>query len=187
MLASNKPGGSRRLLIPALAGLGGLLLLLTFQLPGTPRGQAMLALLAASVIVTGLSSVWLFQLLQWGVSPAAAALPIAAANAIFLFLFAILHGSVIWTPRALVSAASPSALLDLIEVAILLWLVRSMPPTRLAARYLLIPLLTILESLVLVHPAITIRMAAGVVLLAIGTAALLLLDDVESDAPLSIF
>ncbi len=185
IVTSDHPGGSRRLLAPALLGLGGLLLLLPLQFSSSIRGQSMLALIAVAVLTAGLCSVWMFHLLQ-GTALAAAVLTLGAANAVFLLVCAAARGELVWGRAALSSILSLSALIDAVSITAIVWLLREMPPVRFAARYLLIPWVTIVESLCLARPAMTLRMAVGTVLLTAGAAMVLLLKDVDPDSALSL-
>ena len=176
---------ARRLLLPALVGIGGLLLLLPLQFSTTSRGLLMLAFIAGAIIVVGICSVWLYRLLH-GIHLADAIAVIGIANAAFLLLCAATRGELAWKGSQLASAASLSSLIDVAEIILIVWLLREIPPARFAARYLLIPLVTILESYVLLRPEATLRMVSGAVLLAAGAGMLLLLDDRDHDAALSL-
>jgi hypothetical protein len=81
---------------------------------------------------------------------------------------------------------SISSLVDAVEVLLLVWLLQEMSPMRFAARYLVIPLLTVLESYVLMRPEWTIRMGFGTVLLAVGAGMLLFWEAGEEDTVLSL-
>jgi hypothetical protein len=81
---------------------------------------------------------------------------------------------------------SIASLVDLVEVLLIVWLLREMPPIRFAARYLVIPLLTVLESYVVMRPEWTVRMGFGTVLLAAGAGMLLFLKAGEEEAVLSL-
>jgi len=59
-------------------------------------------------------------------------------------------------------------------------------PVRFAARYLVIPLLTLLESYVLVRPELTVRMVSGVMLLAAGGGMLVFFKAGEEETMLSL-
>jgi hypothetical protein len=61
-----------------------------------------------------------------------------------------------------------------------------MPPIRFAARYLVIPLLTVLESYVVMRPEWTVRMGFGTALLAVGAGMLLFLKVGEEETVLSL-
>ena len=176
---------ARRLLLPALVSIGGLFLLLPLEFSTATRGLLMLALTAGAIIVVGICSVWLYRLLH-GIHLADAIATIGIANAPFLLLCAAIRGELAWKGSQLASAASLSSLVDVAEIILIVWLLREMPPARFAARYLLIPLVTILESYVLLRPQATLRMVSGTILLAAGAGMLLLLNDRDQDAPLSL-
>jgi drug/metabolite transporter (DMT)-like permease len=178
--------GARRLLTPTLVGAGGLLLLLPLDFSGTTRGTIILAILCAAVIVSGLSAVWLFRRLH-NVTPSRAAALICLPTAAFLlFCSRLSSGPLVLDRTALASLLSVSSLVGLIEILLLLRLVRAMPPIRFAARYLVIPLLTVLEGYIIIRPPMTLRIAAGAILLIAGTATLLLLNPSDEEALLSL-
>src|ERR1700722_11200244 len=137
--------GARRFLAPALAGVGGLLLLLPLQFSGSPRGRVMLALVSAVVVLVGFASVWLYRLLGDVAVVQAIALT-GVANAIFLLVCSALHEVMVWRWSGLESVLSISSAVDLLEVLFIVWLLREMEPIRFAARYFVIPMVTILES-----------------------------------------
>ena len=180
---------ARRSLAPALVGLAGLLLLLPLSFSNSARGDAMVAVVCAAVIMVGIASVWLYRMLpQFELSDAVALA--CLANAAFLLICACASGAVVWDRGSLLSLLSlPSllpSLVDVAEVLLLLWLLRAMPPVQFAARYLVIPLLTVLEGYILMRPPLTIRIGAGAVLLAMGAGMLLLRHPAEEEAALSL-
>ncbi len=180
-----REAGARRLLPPTLVGVGGLLLLLPLDFSGTTRGTIILAVLCAAVIVSGISAVWLFRLLH-NVTPSRAAALICLPTAAFLLACSRLNDPLVLDQTALASLLSVSSLVGLIEILLLLRLVRAMPPIRFAARYLVIPLLTVLEGYIILRPPMTLRIAAGAILLIAGTATLLLLNPSDEEALLSL-
>jgi len=177
--------GARRSLIPALVGLGGLLLLLPLSFSNSARGNAMIAVLCTAVVLVGVASVWLYRILPQFALPSAVAV-VCLANAVFLLLCAAAGRTAVWDRRSLLSLLSPSSLVDVIEILLLLWLVHRMPPVQFASRYLLIPLLTVLEAYALLLPEFTLRIGAGATLLTIGAAMLLLQYPTEEEAVLSL-
>jgi hypothetical protein len=181
----NEERGVRRLLVPTLAGLGGLLLLLPLQFSGTPRGWAMLGLVCLAVVLAGLASVWMYRLLR-GCDLAVAIAVTGLANAAFLLIWSYVHEDLVWRWSELVSVASITSLVDVAEVLLILWLLGKMLPVRFAARYLAIPLLTVLEGLVLERPEVTVRIASGTLLLAAGAGMLLFLKVGEEETVLSL-
>jgi drug/metabolite transporter (DMT)-like permease len=177
VLSAVEAGGAaerdaRRSLAPALVGLGGLLLLLPLSFSSSARGNAMIAVVCTAVILAGIASVWLYRLLQQFELSDAAAL-VCLSNAIFLLICGWGSGAIVWDRGSLLSLLSWSSLVDVTEVLLLLWLLRRMPPVQFASRYLLIPLLTVLEAYILVRPPLTLRIGAGTILLAAGVGLLL--------------
>jgi hypothetical protein len=177
--------GAMRFLVPALAGLGGLLLLLPLEFSGSVRGWVMLGVVCAAVVLVGLASAWLYRMLR-GIRFAAAVAVVGLANAVFLLGWSVVHEAMVWRWSGLASMVSISSLVDAVEVLLLVWLLRAMPPVRFAARYLVIPLLTVLESYVLMRPEWTVRMGSGTVLLAVGAGTLLFLKAGEEETVLSL-
>lgn len=183
--AGDEDRGVRRLLVPALVGLGGLLLLLPLEVSGSIRGRLMLGIVCATVVLVGLSSVWLYRLLQ-GVALAPSVALICLANAAFLLVCGAVREDSVWRWSGLASVISVASLVDVVEVVLIVWLLREMQPVRFATRYLLIPLLTILESFVLIRPEVTVRIVCGTVLLAAGVGMLLFLKPGDEEAMLSL-
>ena len=177
--------GARHLLVPALAGLGGLLLLLPLDFSGSMRGWVMLAVVCAAVVVLGIASVWLYRLLR-GLALTDAIAVVGIANAVFLLAWSAVGEEIVWRGNGLVSVISPASWVDVVEVLLIMWLLREMPPVRFAARYLAIPLLTILESFVLLRPEWTVRMGFGTALLAAGAGTLLFWKAGEEETILSL-
>jgi len=183
--AGREEQGARLFLMPALVGLGGLLLLLPLQLSGSARGWMMLAVVCAAVVLVGLASVWLYRLLR-GFGLADAVAVVGLANAVFLLVWSAVHEDVVWRGSGVTSVMSIGSLVDVVEVWLIVWLLREMPPVRFAARYLVIPLLTVLESFVLMRPEWTVRMGFGTVLLAAGAGTLLFWKAAEEETVLSL-
>jgi drug/metabolite transporter (DMT)-like permease len=176
---------ARRFLLPALVGVGGLLLLLPVGIPGSVLGRVLLGLVCVAVVMAGLASVWLYRLLH-GVGLADAIVVAGLANAVFLLVCGSVSGDFIWRWSGLASMLSVSSLVDGVEVMLLVWLLREMSPVRFAARYLLIPLITILEGYVLIRPEFTVRMGFGTLLLAIGVGVMLFWKAGEDETVLSL-
>jgi hypothetical protein len=183
--AGDEERGVRRFLVPALVGLGGLLLLLPLQFSGSVRGRLMQAAVCVAVVVVGVSSVWLYRLLRgWTLAEALAI--VCLSNAVFLLVSSAFRGELVWQWSELASVVSLSSLVDLVEVVLLVWLLREIMPVRFAARYLVIPLLTLLEGYGLMRPELTMRVICGLVLLAAGAGMLLFLKAGEEETVLSL-
>jgi drug/metabolite transporter (DMT)-like permease len=183
--AGREERGARLFLMPALAGLGGLLLLLPLVFSTSARGWTMLAVVCAAVVLVGLASVWLYRLLR-GFALANAIAVVGLANAVFLLVWSAVREEVVWRGNGLASVMSIASLVDVVEVLLIVWLLREMPPIRFASRYLVIPLLTVLESYVVIRPEWTVRMGFGTALLAAGGGMLLFLKAGEEETVLSL-
>jgi hypothetical protein len=183
--AGDEERGVRRFLVPALVGIGGLLLLLPLGFSGSLRGRFMQGAVCVAVVSVGLSSVWLFRLLRGLVLSEALAI-ICLSNGVFLMVCTAIREEFVWRLSGLASVVSLSSLVDVAEVMLLVWLLREMTPVRFAARYLVIPLLTLLESYALMRPELSVRMVSGAVLLAVGAGMLLFLKMGEEETVLSL-
>ncbi|MBB5338513.1 hypothetical protein [Tunturiibacter gelidoferens] len=183
--AGDEERGARRFLVPALVGLGGLLLLLPLEFSGSLRGRLMQGAVCLAVVSVGLSSVWLYRLLR-GLALAETLAVVGLSNGVFLLVSSAVREEFVWRWSGLASVVSLSSLVDVAEVVLLMWLLREMMPVRFAARYLVIPLLTLLESYALMRPELTVRVICGVVLLAAGAGMLLALKTGEEETMLSL-
>jgi hypothetical protein len=183
--AGREERGARVFLMPALAGVGGLLLLLPLAFSSSARGWMMLAFVCAAVVLVGVASVWLYRLLR-GFALADAIAVVGLGNAVFLLIWSAVREEVVWRGSGLASVMSLASLADVVEVLLIMWLLREMPPIRFAARYLVIPLLTVLESYVVMRPDWTVRMGFGTTLLAAGGGMLLFLNAGEEETLLSL-
>lgn len=160
-----------RLLLPALIGLGGMLLLLPFAEPGSWRQAGLEAAVVAGVLVAASASVWMYRLLcDFTVVEAAVicSLANAAFSAVVLLASSVATRAAIhagWGGRrGLAIEAATAIFLGLPQILLLVWLMREVAPVRFAARYLVIPLLTVIEGYALLRPPVTLRVAGGAVL-----------------------
>src|SRR5277367_6134782 len=177
--------GARRFLVPALIGAGGLFLLLPLEISGSLRGRLMVGLVGVAVVLVGMTSGWLHRLLgeiRWVEGIALAGL----MNGLFLFVCSAFLEGMVWHWTNFGLLESISLLVDGIEVLLIVWLLREMTPVRFSARYLVIPLLTVLESFVVERPDVTLRIVCGTALLAVGAAALLFWKAGDEEAVLSL-
>ncbi len=184
-MVAGEERGARRFLVPALIGAGGLLLLLPLEISGSLRGRLMVGLVGAVVVLVGLMSVWLSRLLHGFRLMEAIAL-VGLANGLFLLGWSAFREEMVWRWPDLISVFSISSLVDGIEVVLIVWLLREMTPIRFSARYLLIPLLTVLESFAVERPEATVRIVCGTVLLAAGAGVLLFWTARDDEAVLSL-
>jgi len=149
-----------RLVGPALAGVAGVLLLFPFDMPASLRGWVMLGVVVLAVGMIAVAGVWL-QRVSEGLGLAAVWAAVLLGNALVLGVLGLVQGE-----RAMVPGAS--AWLGLAEIALLVWLVWAMPPLRLMARFLAVPLVAVLEGFILMRPSLTVRLGAGIGLLVLA-------------------
>jgi hypothetical protein len=168
-------GATTPLLAPALAGLGGALLLLPFTTPTSWHTFGLVAIVLLAVLIAAAACVWLYRLLRSFTTVEAAAI-CSLANA--LFFLAVFLVSNVTTNVEVLSALSRQTLVleiatallfDLPQILLLLWLMRDLTPERFAARFLVIPLLTVFEGFALLHPEPTPRDIFGALLMIFAT------------------
>jgi len=166
-----------RPLAPALAGLGGAVLMLPFDWPHSGVGQVWVVAIVASAVLAGYAAVWLHGLLR-GVElwTAAAVMFGASSLAAGVFCWVDLGGTFVWVGNVSVWEV---VRLFVVEGPILLltvWLLREMPPIRFSARALGVPLVMIVEGYLFEHPVVGWTTSLGFVLLAGGAWGLLRAD-----------
>jgi drug/metabolite transporter (DMT)-like permease len=171
-------------LAPALAAFGGVLLLLPVDLPGSVRGQLMLAVACVAVVLVAVSGVWMHRLMQ-GVAIAETVVIVCFANAVFLLVCGLVERDFAGG-SGLTAMLSLSTCIDLIQIVLVFWLLREMSPVRFAARYLVIPLLTVVEGYVVLRPEVTARMVAGAALLTGGAVWILFSKAPDDEVILSL-
>ncbi len=168
-VGAGEGSGARGLLMPALAGIAGILMVLPVETPGSWRELGFAGVGVVGVLTAAAASVWMYGLLR-DFSVAEAAAVCGAANAFyFLVMFAASGpGGAGWSWGALGVEAVKAVGFDLPQVVLLLWLMRAVMPVRFAARFLVIPLLTVVEGFVLVRPEVSLRVAGGAALVGFG-------------------
>jgi drug/metabolite transporter (DMT)-like permease len=158
-------GLRQEMLVTALAGVAGTLLILPFQFPASAADGLHWLILLAGIASAAIASV---------TGPGAAGFRTTGllSAAIVLWIATI--------PRGPISLSLPELLwigcIDLPGMLLLLWLLQRMPPEALSTRYLLPMAITILTSWVALHQQMTIRFAGGVVLLLASSAGLIFLS-----------
>ncbi len=170
---------------PGLVAFGGVLLLLPVGLPGSVTGQGMLVVAFGAVVLVAISGVWMHRLMQ-GIAIAETAVIVCFVNAAFLGICGLVAGDFVGRWSGLAGMLSLSSCVDLIQIILVFWLLREMPPLRFATRYLLIPLLTVIEGYVVLRPEVTTRMVVGTALLLGGTVWILSSKAADDEAVLSL-
>jgi drug/metabolite transporter (DMT)-like permease len=145
----------------------------------------MLAVAFVAVILVAISGVWLYRLMQ-GVAIEETVAIVCFANVTFLVICGLVGRDFAGGWSGLVAMLSLSSGVDLIQMIIVFWLLREMPPVRFGTRYLVIPLLTIAEGYVVLRPEVTARMLVGAALLTAGAAWILFSKASEDEVVLSL-
>jgi hypothetical protein len=174
--ARNPAPDTAPLLIPAFAGLTGILLLLPFTLPDSPRRAAFQALACLAVILSAIAAIWMNRLLTAFTLPQAL-LTASHANAAFALAWHLTASLATSTPLIPAALTRQTLLLELAlalaynlpQLALLLWLTRALAPTRLSTLYFAVPLLTVLEGLAFLPTPITFKFLAAAALIIFAT------------------
>lgn len=170
--AYGRASAGQGMMMPALVGLAGAMLVLPFQLPSTGYGALLFAVLLVAAMLTAVASVWLHELLL-GCGIVLAIVLICVGNVAVLGVAATMGGIVSISAAGLRVEVLRCIAFDLPQMFLLVWLLREIVPVRFSVRYLIAPLLTAVEGMIFLHPGLDLRMVAGLLLMAGGAAALL--------------
>jgi hypothetical protein len=141
-------------MMPALAGLGGFLLVVPLGFPRAVMGWLSFALLVACGLVIAIANVALYPLLR--------RLNLARAAAVFC----LANGLVLTVSGGgLAGAGLISGLVEAGQAVLLVMLLRGMEPVESSARFVAVPLLAVVEGIVLLRPELTWRTGVGMVLM----------------------
>ncbi len=168
----------RTMMMPALVGLSGVLLLLPFQFPLSVHAALFYGVTIVAVLLTAVGSIWMRGLLQ-DCDIAFGLAILCGSNAVVLALAASLQRAVMPSAGDLAFVLFRGAVLDLPLLLLLVWLLQQLPPTRLAVRFLIIPLLSAIEGAVLLRSPIEWRMGLGILLIVGASGALLFGSEVD--------
>jgi drug/metabolite transporter (DMT)-like permease len=162
-------GGEFSALLPALAGVGGAALLLQFRLPASVSGRVWLGVIVVVAGLTGLAAMRLHaRLREANLLHAVTAVCGATAGVAGLFSWIFREGPRCGAMADVVLEISTALLIGGPIVLLTVWLLREIPPVRFSARYLLIPVVTILGGYVMLRPEVSWTTPAAVLLLGLG-------------------
>ena len=163
-----------RLLLPALCGLGGASLLLPFTWPVSLSGEVWFIAIILSAILSALAAIHLHRILpRAGILHALTVLCVSAAIASALCYRVGYSPILAWTHTQLLIELLRTLILEAPIFFLLIYLIREMNPIAISARYVLIPLITIIESYLVERPHAEWTTFVGVLLMAFSAAILI--------------
>ena len=177
-------GGFLSRLGVSTAGLAGAFLLFPADPEALMEKPLSALLLACTVVSISFGSYLGYRALREVRFQSAFVLMLGPSLAVMIAAAMLLHRS----PARPGWDDAPAALWGAVELCLLVCLVRVFRPVALATRYLLVPVLTTLEGLLVVRPQIGWRLLLGAGLLLAASARLLVVsEDREADSPMSLF
>jgi hypothetical protein len=171
-------GLGSRALPTGVLGLGGALLLFPVQFPGEARGWIHFALIAGCCLLVAFAAIEMHRMTQD--IPLAPAIALASLGSAALLVACVAAGepvSVSW--RSVAVELVHCLVFDLPVVWLTIWLIREMHPGRLAARFLIVPLITAIEGLAATVGGVTFQAGIGMTLMAACGA--MMVVDLEGD------
>jgi len=168
----------RGLLLPALIALGGALLLFQVGPLESLRTWGFFALVAVCCLVVAVASIWMHRLMR-AASVAVAVAAVGLSGVVVLGVYGAGTGWPVLGARAVAGEVLRAAVFDLPVVWLTVWLAREVDPARLAARFLLVPLVNLAEGYALMRQPVELK--AGLEMAAMLGGALMLLAAKESD------
>ena len=164
-------------LLPAIAGLGGALLLIPVRLPASSNGWTGFALDLLAVLLAGIFSVLVHRTAQ-ALPRTTAVASIAIGNFLALVLLAaalsLLHLARLGVYTALTAPMFAATLaVEALTALAATFLLRELPPLALSTRFLIVPLLGAVEAYLLLRPTLSLRALSGAVLMALSATLLL--------------
>jgi drug/metabolite transporter (DMT)-like permease len=175
---------SRTALLAALIGVSGTLCLFSIDMPGSP--QTVLAFFAVVLLAAAVAAVNCYAVriasIEDAPSPAATAAVATAGAALALGVASAAAQSPTPSAALFIPDLLWTTLIDLPALLLLFWLMHRMTAARMTLRFLLAPLLTGILGLALYRPPVGLRSFAGLALMALGAAWMLLARDEVPEA-----
>jgi drug/metabolite transporter (DMT)-like permease len=173
---------------PALVALAGMLCVFSVDLPGSVIGALALAamlLAVACVAAANCRAVWAAGV--HGGATAARAAVAALTASIALGIFCLFDTRIAPPSLALLPTALWVLAIDLPTLLMLFWLMRHITAARMTLRFVLAPLIASLAGVALFAPTVSVRAWLGLMLMAAGSAWMLLQHDTaEGSSTLSL-
>jgi drug/metabolite transporter (DMT)-like permease len=170
-------------LLAALVSVAGVLCIFPIDLPGSLEGGVAIAVVIAAIVCVAVTNCFAVRFASSLSSTALAPMAAIAGGAAALGLLAasLFTDGVVLRSSAIGSDFAWSALVALPGLLLLFWLLPRMSAARMSTRFVIAPLFTVLIGIAIDQPTITLRIWAGIVLVACGGAWLLFGRDGGSD------
>jgi drug/metabolite transporter (DMT)-like permease len=186
-IQAQREGGEMRLLMPAVAGLGGLALVAQFVLPGSAAGLEWLGTLVLASGLVAFAGIRLHAVVgDTAVLPAAAAGTLGATAGSLAAWSLMPRQELAWDWQGAGIEGCWAVGIDLPLILLTFWLLGRMRPVSFASRFLLAPLVTILGSMAVLRPSVEWTTWLGIALIG-GASWLLLTGSGEEAASLRTF
>jgi hypothetical protein len=165
--------GARTLLPASLLGLGGAMLLLPLDIPRSAQGWFAVAALEALCAFIALAGIAMNGMMRRVPVPAAILL-VGAGGVLALGCCGLFAPWPEMSLRTILAECVRCAAFDLPLVWLSVWLIREVEPVRLAARFILSPLVTAAEGFAGMRGGVGIQGIAGMILMAAASLLLML-------------
>ena len=174
-------------LLSALVAVMGVLLLFPLDLPHSPAQYAAFsAVLLAVLLVASVNCLAVRVVVAYSHHATSLAAFAASATAFTFFAIAAAAGNLAPLSFTLAPQAAWSLLVDFPAFVAFFWLLPHMVAARMTLRFLLAPLFAILFSFILFTPHISLRIAFGLALMAMGSAWMLFVPDSDASTHTSL-
>ncbi len=171
-------GRSRGFLLPSVVALGGACLLFPLQMPSSLRQSILFGLVAACCFIVAFAGIWMHRFLA-GIGTAEAVALVGFSGAIVLGLYGVQVGWPVLGGRLIFAELLRGVIFDLPLVWLALWLMREVDPVRLSARFLLVPLISLLEGYAAMRIRPDVKTSLEMTAVLVGSLILLIKDEPE--------
>jgi drug/metabolite transporter (DMT)-like permease len=155
VLVSQSDDGARRLQVPAVLAVGGIALAVPVELPASQAGMGWLIALVVGAGVLAAAGIRLHRLMRKSSLLWIAAAGSAAAGLVAGIAWRVIEPApVMWDTRSIMAELGLGLLIDGPLLLLTMWLLRALRPIAFSARFVLVPLVTILGGLVVMRPRI---------------------------------
>jgi drug/metabolite transporter (DMT)-like permease len=176
------PVRSNSALLAALVAIGGTLCIFPLSIPANTAAALAALVVVVAAVCAAVGNCLAVQLACKQREGSLAFVAVIAGGAVAVAFAVTGLATEDWQLPQSTMQLARIVMIDLPTLLLLFWLLRRMSAVRMTTRYLLAPWLTVLAGLALEQPAITVRIAVGVVLIGAGAAWLLLAPEGDAES-----